>query len=67
MDSEGAKLFSAAIERFGWYDCLSSNPYRNEGKKSYAYEIFDQMDEHVPRWIIHPSAGGTGLYAIWKG
>lgn len=67
MDNEGAKLFSAAIERFGWYDCLSSNPYRNEGKKSYAYENFDQLDEHVPNWIIHPSAGGIGLYAIWKG
>ncbi len=67
LDNDGANLYSAAIECFGWYDCLSSNPYRNEGKKSYAYELFDQMDEHVPHWIIHPSAGGTGLYAIWKG
>lgn len=67
LDNEGAKLYSAAIERFGWYDCLSSNPYRNEGKKSYAYEVFDQLDEHVPHWVIHPTAGGTGLYAIWKG
>jgi threonine synthase len=67
FDNEGAKLYAAAIERFGWYDCLSTNPYRNEGTKSYAYEIFDQLDEHVPHWIIHPSAGGTGLYAIWKG
>ncbi len=67
LENDGAKLYSAAIERFGWYDCLSSNPYRNEGKKSYAYELFDQLDEHVPHWIIHPSAGGTGLYAIWKG
>lgn len=67
LDNEGAKLYSAAIERFGWYDCLSSNPYRNEGKKSYAYELFDQLDEHVPHWVIHPSAGGTGIAAIWKG
>ncbi len=67
FDNEGAKLYAAAIERFGWFDCLSSNPYRNEGKKSYAYENFDQLDEHVPHWIIHPSAGGTGLFAIWKG
>lgn len=60
-------LYSKAVQMFGWYDCLSTNPYRNEGKKSYAYEVFDQLDEHVPNWIIHPTAGGTGLYAMWKG
>jgi len=67
FDNDGAKLYSAAIERFGWYDCLSTNPYRNEGKKSYAYEIFEQLEEHVPHWVIHPTAGGTGLVAMWKG
>ncbi len=67
FDTEVAKLYNAAVQRFGWYDCLSSNPYRNEGKKSYAYEVFDQLEEHVPNWIIHPTAGGTGLYAMWKG
>ncbi len=29
--------------------------------------MFDQLDEHVPNWVIHPSAGGTGIYAMWKG
>ena len=67
FDHEVTDLYDAAALEFGWYDCLSSNPYRNEGKKSYAYEIFDQLDEHVPHWIIHPTAGGTGLYAMWKG
>jgi len=62
-----AKLYRAAVEAFGWYDCLSTNPYRNEGKKSYAYELLDQLDDQVPDWIIHPTAGGTGLYALWKG
>jgi threonine synthase len=62
-----AGLYKAAVEEHGWYDCLSTNPYRNEGKKSYAFELFDQLSEHVPHWVIHPSAGGTGLYAIWKG
>ena len=67
FDKELAQLYEAALKEFGWYECGSSNPYRNEGKKSYAYEIFDQLDEHVPDWIIHPSAGGTGLYAMGKG
>ncbi|MCZ6623858.1 MAG: threonine synthase [Deltaproteobacteria bacterium] len=64
---QAALLYKGAVQEFGWYDCLSTNPYRNEGKKSYAYELFDQLDEHVPNWVIHPTAGGTGLYAMWKG
>ncbi|MFQ5683822.1 MAG: threonine synthase [Candidatus Binatia bacterium] len=64
---EAAKLYKKGIQEFGWFDCLSTNPYRNEGKKSYAYEILDQLDAQVPDWIIHPTAGGTGISAIWKG
>src|SRR5262245_7277754 len=67
FDYEVAKLYKASIQEFGWYDCLSSNPYRDEGKKSYAYEMVDQLDGHIPDWVIHPTAGGTGIYAMWKG
>jgi threonine synthase len=66
FDREVAQLYKAAVKEFGWYDCLSSNPYR-EGKKSYAYELVDQFDWHIPDWLIHPTAGGTGIYAAWKG
>lgn len=67
FDYEVAKLYKEAIQEFGWYDCLSSNPYRDEGKKSYAYEMVDQLDGRIPDWVIHPTAGGTGIYAMWKG
>ncbi len=67
FDYEVAKLYKAAVQEFGWYDCLSSNPYRDEGKKSYAYEMADQLDGRIPDWVIHPTAGGTGIYAMWKG
>jgi threonine synthase len=67
FDYEVAKLYKAAVQEFGWYDCLSSNPYRDEGKKSYAYEMADQLDGQIPDWVIHPTAGGTGIYAMWKG
>jgi threonine synthase len=67
FDYEVATLYKAAIQEFGWYDCLSSNPYRDEGKKSYAYEYVDQLDGRVADWVIHPTAGGTGIYAMWKG
>jgi threonine synthase len=67
FDYEVARLYKAAVQEFGWYDCLSSNPYRDEGKKSYAYEFIDQLDGRIPDWVIHPTAGGTGIYAMWKG
>jgi len=62
-----AKLFAAAVREFGWYACMSNNPYRNEGKKSYAYELWAQLGGEVPEWLIHPTAGGLGLIATWKG
>jgi threonine synthase len=67
FDNEVAKLYRAAVTEFGWYDCLSSNPYRAEGKKSYAFELADEFDGRMPDWVIHPTAGGTGIYAMWKG
>lgn len=62
-----AKLFAAAVRAFGWYACLSNNPHRNEGKKSYAYELWEQLGAEVPEWLVHPTAGGLGVVATWKG
>jgi threonine synthase len=66
FDAELAPLYRAAVQEFGWYDCLSSNPYRC-GKKSYAYELADQFQGHTPDWVIHPSAGGAGITYMWQG
>lgn len=66
FDFEVAALYKNAVAEFGWYDCLSSNPYR-VGKKSYAYELVDQFDGRVPDWVIHPTAGGTGIFCMWQG
>ncbi|MGH7931523.1 MAG: threonine synthase [Candidatus Binatia bacterium] len=66
FDAEVALLYRMAVDEFGWYDCLSSNPYRI-GKKSYAYELADQLDGLCPDWIIHPTAGGTGIICMWQG
>jgi len=62
-----ASIYRAALEEFGWYDCLSSNPYRMEGKKSYAFETWEQLDGEVPDWMIHCIAGGSGVVAPYKG
>jgi threonine synthase len=40
-------------------------PYRVEGKKTMAYELFEQM-ETLPDAIIYPTGGGTGLVGMWK-
>jgi len=66
FDREVAMLYKIAVQEFGWYDCLSSNPYR-VGKKSYAYELVDQFDGVIPDWVIHPTAGGTGIFCMWQG
>jgi len=66
FDFEVAELYKKAVTELGWYDCLSSNPYR-VGKKSYAYELVDQLDGAIPDWVIHPTAGGTGIFCMWQG
>ena len=40
-------------------------PYRVEGKKTMAYELFDQLGD-LPDVIIYPTGGGTGLVGMWK-
>jgi threonine synthase len=62
-----AELFRQALRAFGWYPCASTNPWRNEGKKSYAFEAWEALGGEVPAWMIHPIAGGLGVTATWKG
>lgn len=50
-----------------WYDCGTDNPFRYEGKKSYAYEIARQLDWTVPDRVIHPANGGMSVVKDWKG
>ncbi|MGH8935166.1 MAG: threonine synthase [Acidimicrobiia bacterium] len=41
-------------------------PYRLEGKKTMAYELFEQFDGRLPEVIVYPTGGGTGLVGMWK-
>jgi threonine synthase len=41
-------------------------PYRIEGKKTMAYELFEQFDGKLPDAIVYPTGGGTGLVGMWK-
>jgi threonine synthase len=40
-------------------------PYRVEGKKTMAYELYEQLGE-LPDVIVYPTGGGTGLVGMWK-
>jgi threonine synthase len=41
-------------------------PYRIEGKKTMAYELFEQFEGTLPDVIVYPTGGGTGLVGMWK-
>jgi threonine synthase len=57
-------------ERIGegqWFDCSTlREPYRLEGKKIMAYEVYEQLQWRVPDVMIYPTGGGTGLIGMWK-
>jgi threonine synthase len=50
-----------------WYDCGTDNPYRYEGKKTYAYEIAQHLGWKMPDRVLFPAAGGMALAKAWKG
>ena len=50
-----------------WYDCGTDNPFRYEGKKTYAYELAQAFGWRAPDRILHPAAGGMSLAKTWKG
>ncbi|MBV9180032.1 MAG: threonine synthase [Acidobacteria bacterium] len=62
-----ARLVSEGKKREGWFDVSTlKEPYRVEGKKTMAYELFEQLGGTLPDAIIFPSGGGVGVIAMWK-
>jgi len=55
-----------ASKTFGIYLLNSINPYRLEGQKTIAFEIFDRLGE-VPDRVILPVGNAGNISAIWKG
>lgn len=49
-----------------WYDCGTDNPFRYEGKKTYAYEIVQHLGWRMPDRVLFPAAGGMALAKTWK-
>jgi threonine synthase len=45
----------------------SVNPYRIEGQKTNAYEVYEQLGYKVPDYVVLPVGNAGNISAIWKG
>lgn len=54
-------------ERKSFYLMNSLNPFRLEGQKTLAFEVFDQLRNTVPDVVMLPVGNGGNISAIWKG
>src|SRR5205823_4219896 len=41
-------------------------PYRIDGKKTMAYELWEEFAGKLPDVIVYPTGGGVGLIGMWK-
>lgn len=64
---DSAQAMRERIVGSDWFDCSTMRePYRVEGKKTLAYEVYEQLGWRVPEVLIYPTGGGTGLVGMWK-
>jgi threonine synthase len=65
--SDCARIVAERKEHEGWFDFSTlKEPYRIEGKKTMAYELFEQLCGKLPNAVIFPSGGGVGVIGMWK-
>src|SRR5207302_3989980 len=65
--SDCARIVSERKEQEGWFDLSTlKEPYRVEGKKTMAYELFEQLHGVLPNAVLFPSGGGVGVIGMWK-
>jgi len=49
------------------YLANSINPYRLEGQKTTAFEIFEQLNRKIPDYVFLPVGNAGNICALWKG
>ncbi len=60
-------LCMAVCEKRGWFNRNTGyNPFTREGKKTAAFEIFEQLGR-IPDWVAVPTGDGNILAGVWKG
>lgn len=60
-------VVTLANSRREMYLLNSINPYRIEGQKTLAYEIFNQLGNQTPDTVIMPVGNAGNITAAWKG
>ncbi len=61
-------LCLVASKEFGWFNRSTGyNAFTREGKKTCAYEIWQDLDGRVPDRVLVSTGDGNTLSAIWKG
>lgn len=57
-----------ATAHFGWYNRNTAyNPLTIEGKKTVAFELFDQLGQQLPDRVFVPVGDGVILSGVYKG
>jgi threonine synthase len=58
----------AACDEFAWFNRSTGyNPFTREGKKTCAYEIWEDLGRRVPDRVVVPTGDGNLLSGMWKG
>jgi threonine synthase len=63
-------LADRLVQEYDWYPAMthsSANPFTLEGAKTSAYEIYFQMKNRFPDWMLLGVGGGENLAGHWKG
>ncbi|HYB92833.1 MAG TPA: threonine synthase, partial [archaeon] len=65
---QALKIIVELSEKFKKIYLLNSiNPYRLEGQKTLAYEVYDQLGGNSPNNVVVPVGNAGNISAIWKG
>ena len=67
FDEALALAMKASSEVKGVYLVNSLNPYRIEGQKTVAYEIYEQLGRTVPDCVVLPVGNAGNISAAWRG
>src|SRR5260370_32746231 len=63
--SDCARIVAERKDQEGWFDFSTlKEPYRVEGKKTMAYELFEQLGGNLPDAVIFPSGGGDVIIGM---
>lgn len=64
---ECGRQVAARARAEGWHPVSTlKEPFRVEGKKTMAYELYEHLGGELPDVIVYPTGGGTGLIGMWK-